>query len=145
MDGKVVMGYPFPSEEWLLALKDVLNNDPRYAKVAAHWEGDMVVVIEMDEGDADAEEFHIFYLDLWHGRCREVCVIQPGEEVPDAAFSMSGKIEHILRIFRGDLDPMQAMLTRRLHVRGDMAYMLRNVPTVLEFVRCCRQVEIEPN
>jgi hypothetical protein len=33
---------------------------------------------------------------------------------------------------------MQAMLTRRLQVSGNMAYILRNVPVVLDFVRCCR-------
>jgi hypothetical protein len=38
---------------------------------------------------------------------------------------------------------MQAMVTRRLKVQGSMAYMLRNVPTVLDFVRCCRLVEID--
>jgi hypothetical protein len=38
---------------------------------------------------------------------------------------------------------MQAMITRRLKVEGSMAYMLRNVPTVLDFVRCCSSVEIE--
>jgi putative sterol carrier protein len=35
---------------------------------------------------------------------------------------------------------MQAMMTRRLQVAGNMAYILRNVPVVLDFVRCCRQV-----
>jgi putative sterol carrier protein len=137
------MGYPFPSEDWLLALKDVLNSDPRYAKVAANWEGDMVVVIESDDAQSDGDDSHVFYLDLWHGRCREARVIERGDEIPEAAFSLRAKLVHIIRIFQGDLDPMQAMLTRRMHVRGDMAYMLRNVPTVLDFVRCCRQVEIE--
>jgi putative sterol carrier protein len=142
-NGRVAMGYPFPSEEWLLALKDVLNRDPRYAQVAAHWEGDMVVVIELDHETSQAEGSQVFYLDLWHGRCREARLIQHGEEIPDAKFVLKAKIDHIMRIFQGDLDPMQAMLTRRLHVQGDMAYMLRNVPTVLDFVRCCRQVEID--
>ena len=38
---------------------------------------------------------------------------------------------------------MQAMLTRKLHVIGSMAYVLRNVPVVLDFVRCCRRVPLE--
>jgi putative sterol carrier protein len=41
-------------------------------------------------------------------------------------------------VLAGRLDPMQAMLTRRLQVSGNMAYILRNVPVVLDFVRCCR-------
>jgi hypothetical protein len=35
---------------------------------------------------------------------------------------------------------MQAMITRKLQVKGSMPYMMRNVPTVLEFVRCARDV-----
>jgi putative sterol carrier protein len=50
---------------------------------------------------------------------------------------------HFLKVVTGELDPMQAMMTRRLRVEGNMAYMLRNVPTVLDFVRCCRLVGIE--
>lgn len=136
------MSYPFPSEDWLNALQDVLNSDERYAQVASNWEGDLLVVIEPDDGPTPGLPM-TFYLDLWHGRCREVRVIRQEDEVPDATFSMSAKLRSILRIFQGELDPMQAMLTRRLHVQGNMAYMLRNVPTVLDFVRCCRKVDID--
>ena len=38
------------------------------------------------------------------------------------------------------LDPMQAMMTRKLNVQGSMAMMMRNVPVVLDFVRCAREV-----
>ncbi len=41
---------------------------------------------------------------------------------------------------RRSLDPIQAMLTRRLSVQGNMVTITRNVPTVLDFVRCCREV-----
>jgi putative sterol carrier protein len=44
---------------------------------------------------------------------------------------------------KGELNPMQAMMTRKLQVNGSMAYMMRNVPTVLDFVRCCRDVTTE--
>jgi putative sterol carrier protein len=137
------MGYPFPSEEWLQALKEVLNTDARYAKVAEKWEGDMVVIIESESSDDATNLPTTFYLDLWHGRCREARAIDESvEEKPEAAFELKAKLDHIMKIFSGELDPMQAMLTRRLHVKGNMAYMLRNVPTVLDFVRCCQKVEI---
>ena len=37
----------------------------------------------------------------------------------------------------------QAMLTRKLGVKGNMAVMMRNVPTVLDFVRCAGEVTDE--
>ena len=42
-----------------------------------------------------------------------------------------------------ELDPMQAMITRKLRVQGSMAYMMRNVPVVLDFVRCAQEVDTE--
>jgi putative sterol carrier protein len=138
------MGYPFPSDEWLQALVEVLNTDSQYAEVAKNWEGDLMVVIEPDEVVESTNLPQTFYLDLWHGRCREGRIIdETSQEIPDAAFKLSSPLSNILKIFEGELDPMQAMVTRRLKVQGSMAYMLRNVPTVLDFVRCCRLVEID--
>jgi putative sterol carrier protein len=58
-------------------------------------------------------------------------------------FVLTATYTNISRIMKGDLDPMQAMLTRKLQVHGSMAYMMRNVPTVLDFVRCAREVTTE--
>ena len=38
---------------------------------------------------------------------------------------------------------MTAMLTNRLRVEGSLGYMMRNVPTVLDFVRCAREITID--
>ena len=138
------MAYRFPSEEYVQAVMDVLNQDEQYAEIAKNWEGDLVFVIEPDKGVESANLPMILHFDLWHGKCREVRVIDPEEEeVPDAAYTLTAPQANYLRVLRGELDPMQAMITRRLKVEGSMAYMLRNVPTVLDFVRCCSSVEIE--
>jgi putative sterol carrier protein len=140
------MAYSFPSEEYVQAVMDVLNQDQQYAQIARNWEGDLVFVIEPDKGVESQDLPMLLYFDLWHGKCREVRVIDPEvEEVPDAAFTLTAPQANYLKILRGELDPMQAMITRRLKVEGSMAYMLRNVPTVLDFVRCCSSVEIEIN
>lgn len=138
------MPHPFPSKAWLDELHQVLNHDERYAKIAQKWEGDMIVDIEPDPGVSDDELPVSLYLDLWHGTCRSVRLYEAGfEPLPSAAFRLSSPISNIMKIFTGELDPVQAMLTRRLNVKGNMAYILRNIPVVLDFVRCCRLVEIE--
>ena len=48
--------------------------------------------------------------------------------------------DNIARIITKQLDPMTAMMTRKLQVHGSMAMMMRNVPTVLDFVRCCNEI-----
>lgn len=135
------MAHPFPSVGWLEAFEEVLNNDERYAKVAAKWEGDFLFIIEPDEGSEDPVIW--YYMDLWHGKCRESFDVEPGsEDAPKPQFILRASRMQFMKVLKGELDPMQAMLTRRLRVEGNMAYMLRNVPIVLDFVRCAGSIEI---
>lgn len=127
----------FPNDEWLEALKEKLNNDENYAQVARNWEGDMTFVIE--PGGALSEE-KSFYLDLWHGKCRGGFVIDDSSPAVDPVFTLKGPYDNFVRILNGDIEPMQALLTRKVGVKGNMAVLMRSVPTVLDFVRCCREV-----
>jgi putative sterol carrier protein len=133
------MPIKFPSPEWLQALYEKLNSDEKYSHIARTWEGDMVVIIE-PSGPVTEKQF--YYLDLWHGTCRKTEILK---EMPSATpkFVLTATYDNISRIMKGELDPMQAMMTRKLQVHGSMAYMMRNIPTVLEFVRCARDVTTE--
>lgn len=126
----------FPSAEWLDSVMKKLNSDEKYARVARQWEGDMNFIIE--PGGALPEGMQI-YLDLWHGQCRSAHIVEDGN-LPDAAFTLQANYENYTRILQGQLDPIQAMLMRKLSVKGNMAYIMRNVPVVLDFVRCLREV-----
>jgi len=129
----------FPSTEWLQTLFDKLNSDERYEKIARNWEGDMCVVIEPS---GPLTEPLFYYLDLWHGKCRKIEILKDFSAV-QPKFVLSATYENISRIMKGELDAMNAMMTRKLHVQGNMAYLMRNVPTVLDFVRCAREVTTE--
>lgn len=126
----------FPSAEWLKGLEAKLNTDSRYADIAKKWEGELIILVQPEGA---LKETMIFYLDLWHGTCRKASLL-PALGDTKAAFVMTATYGNITRILKGDLDPMQAMMTRKLQVQGSMAYMMRNVPTVLDFVRCAREV-----
>ncbi len=126
----------FPTDEWLEALIEKLNTDERYAQVAGNWEGDMLVKIEPG---GNLQQPRTFYLDLWHGKCRSGRVIS-NQETPNAVVSLTLPYENGVHLLIGKLDVMQALLTRKIGVKGNMAILMRNVPTVLDFVRCCREV-----
>lgn len=130
------MSVIFPSVDWLNALHEKINADEHYADIAKKWEGDMTVVIEPQ---GNLKERRIFYLDLWHGKCRGVAELNDIAE-KNAAFVLTSGYDNIKLIMTGKLDPMQAMLTRKLSVKGNMAVMMRSVPTVLDFVRCAREI-----
>lgn len=130
------MAAVFPNEEWLVKLKEFLNSNEKYAQVARNWEGDLMFDIK---AAGALKTDLLIYLDLWHGKCREVRYLPEGGD-QEAAFRLTAPYTNFVRVLTGDLDPMQAMMTRKLSVKGNMAYMMRNVPTVLEFVRCAQAV-----
>ena len=127
----------FPSKEWLEGLEVKLNSDERYGQIAKNWEGDLFFFIEPD---GNLREQLSFYLDLWHGKCRKVDYKPQPESYPNPAFTLTATYENITSILAGNLNPVTAMLTSKLKVKGSMGYMLRNVPTVLDFVRCAQEV-----
>jgi putative sterol carrier protein len=127
----------FPSEAWLQGLEAKLNSDSRYHEIAKHWEGDLIFFIEPE---GNLKERLTFYLDLWHGACRSVEYQPAAESHPAPAFTLSASYHNITSILTGKLNPMTAMMTSKLKVKGSMGYMMRNVPTVLDFVRCAQEV-----
>lgn len=132
------MALNFPSTEWLQAAVEKLNTDEQYAKAAQNWEADMNFVIE--PGGPLAEQV-TYYMDLWHGQCRQAFLVTDHNQPTEAALTLAAPYENLVRVLKGELDPMQALLTRKLNVKGNIAYLLRNVPTVLNFVRCLREIE----
>jgi len=126
----------FPSIAWAQALEEKLNSDEKYAQIAKNWEGDMLFVVQ--PGGNLTQEIK-FYLDLWHGKCRTAYVVGDQAE-PKPTFTLHAPYENAARLLKGELEPMQALMTRKLGVQGNMAVLMRNIPTVLDFVRCCREV-----
>jgi putative sterol carrier protein len=135
------MAYKFPSAEWLNAFKDKLNSDEIYAKVASKWEGDIMFQIEPD---GPLTQHYYYYIELWHGDCPDAFMVDQ-DQIADLepAYVLSAPYGNFSRLLRGDLDPLQAMVTRKLKVQGSMAYMMRNVPVVLNFVRCAQEIETQ--
>ena len=135
------MTIKFPSAEWLQSLKDKLNSDERYARIARKWEGD--IMFNVEPGGPLTEPV-LLYTDLWHGECRAAFVVEESQRADvKPAFVLSAPYENLVRLLKGELDPMQAMITRKLRVQGSMAYMMRNIPVVLDFVRCCKEIDTE--
>ena len=132
------MAIPFPSDEWVKAFQERLNGNATYAEVAKNWEGDLYFQIEWPNR---ADPPTLLYMDLWHGQCRDAYGVAPDRERPKAAFTLSAPLANFVRILKGQLDPMQAMITGKLKVHGNMVVIMRNIPTVLEFVRNCQQID----
>ncbi len=125
----------FPSPEWVTSLGEKINSDEHYHRIASKWEDDILVVITPS---GPLKETLYYYFDLWHGTCRKAIALS-GVEGIKPAFTLTATYDNVVKIVTKQLDPIAAMMIRKLQVHGPMAVMMRNVPTVLDFVRCCTE------
>lgn len=133
------MSIPFPSDAWIKAMMEDLNNSQAYLDAAKNWEGDFYFIIEPD---GVLGHTVILYMDLWHGKCREALeVTDPNMKSP--AFRLSGPVSTWKKVMTKKLDPMQAMITGQLKLQGNMAMVMKNVRAAKELVESCTRIPTE--
>ena len=130
----------FPSREWILEYKNVVNNSPDYKEAAKWWEGDFLFVIESDD---KLDKKVILYLDLWHGDCRSVDYYEDGETLPETEFQYIGTYSNWLKVINGELDPIKGILTRKFKLVGDKAKVMRATKAAKELVNSAQKVPTE--
>ncbi len=123
----------FGTEAWIKQLQVELNNSEAYAEAARNWEGDIYFIIKA-AGSALSEDVYM-YLDLWHGECRQAGIANPADFSPE--FTIAGKVKSFKDVIDKKTDPMKAMITGKLKLKGNMAKMMRNVKAANQLVLCC--------
>ena len=133
------MANVFSSGEWIEEFQLALLTSADYQKVAADWEGAFYFVITPDRY---FDEEVIYYVDLWHGKCREACLVKhPSQFSP--AFRLEATDANWKAVIEGKLDPIRGMMTRKIGVKGDMAKIMRYVKAAQELVKCATSVPTE--
>jgi putative sterol carrier protein len=131
------MAYVFPSAEWVAAFKDAINANEAYKKSAAKWEGDFYFIVSPGKG---VEEPFVMYLDLWHGECREAHVVTDmNEKKPE--FIIEGTLDVYRQIFEKKLDPIRALVSRKLKLKGNLGKIMRSVKATLDLVNSAANVD----
>jgi len=130
------MALQFPSDEWIKALSDQLNTSESYEKSAKDWEGDFVFVIKPDDAyDATA----YLFLGLFHGKSPDGTMLASKDE-RQAEFVIHAPFSTWRQVIEGKLDPIQAMMTRKLKLEGNMMKIMRYPKAAKEIVDCCALV-----
>lgn len=133
------MPIPFPSDAWIQALMAELNSSPAYREAASHWEGDFYFIVAPDSGTEAWGRPVTLYMDLWHGECRTACeVLDPSAHTPE--FIIEAPLKFWRSVLTGRLDPIQALVTRQLKLKGPMLKVMRAPRAAAELVRCCGRV-----
>ena len=129
----------FPSQEWIETFREKLNASDEYASAAKDWEGDFLFVVH-PEGDLPDEA--AFYVDLWHGKCRDARMLAPGE-AKKTAFTYAGPYNNWVKLIEGEIDPIRGLLTGKFRLKGSMMKVMRHTKAAKLLVRTASEVPTE--
>lgn len=129
----------FATEEWIKLWADAINNSKAYEAAAQTWEGDFYMIVE---AGGPIKEPVYQYIDLWHGKCRKATVAKSESEYKPE-FILSAPQVTWRRVAEKKLDPIQAIVTRQLKLKGNMAKIMRVVKAAQELVNTVTQVKTE--
>ena len=128
---------PFATDAWIKRLGAECNKSEAYREAARNWEGDLYFIVEPD---GHLEEPVYMYIDLYHGRCRKAFVAEDHTKL-NPEFSISGPISAWKELADKKVDPIKALLTRKLSLKGNMAKVMRNVKAANALMDCSTRFE----
>jgi putative sterol carrier protein len=131
----------FLSDKWLKDCVKTLQNSEEFRDNAGTFKGDFVFVFEADDGLAKTKRL---YLSINRGDCREAFFLN-GEPVPNADYRISAPYSLWTKIITGEQDPLNALRSRDVKVKGNMLRIMMNLGTATALVRTLSAVPIEFN
>jgi putative sterol carrier protein len=134
------MAFDAYSPEWATALRDEINRSPKYKQAAEKWEGTVGLVV-LAEPDKNAPQDAGILLDLWHGEAREVKATTR-EEAASAEFVITGSYSRWKRVAKAELDPIKAIMTGQLKLKGNFPTLVRYTKASQELVNCTTKVPV---
>ncbi|MFX0167796.1 MAG: SCP2 sterol-binding domain-containing protein [Candidatus Hodarchaeota archaeon] len=131
----------FGTSEWIGQFVTTLNNNEAYAEAAETWEGDFLFIVWQNK-EAGLDEEIVMWMDLWHGKCRDHAMLTNRTE-KETAFIYEGELANWKEIIEGRLDPIKALLTRKMKLTGDRAKVMRATRAAKELVRTAQMIKTE--
>jgi len=126
----------FPSAEWAEALRTALNANAEYARAAAAWEGDFLLVILPEPGLPEGVAVH---LDLHHGSCRSATYVERPASV-SSEFTVSGTRANWERLLNGAIEPIPSLMNGTLKLQGNPMKALRFSKAAQEMLKTAASV-----
>ncbi len=130
------MAHEFPSDEWIKALRDLLNASDSYQRSAKDWEGDFLFIVDPDESYAETAFLH---LKLYHGQSQGAGMVDP-DDLPETEYTINAPYSTWRKVIDSKLDPIQGMMTGQLKLKGDLMTVMRYPKAALEIVSCCAKI-----
>ena len=123
---------PFATDAWIKRLADECNNSPFYRDAARNLDGDIYFVVEA-EGRLQKNVY--MYMHFCEGQCHRAFVPEDHTTLSPELW-ISGPVSAWKEITEKSIDPLRALLTRKLSVRGSMAKIIRHSKAAQALMNC---------
>lgn len=134
------MAYEAYSPEWADAFKSEINGSAKYKQAAEKWEGTVGLVV-LAEPDKNVPEDLGVFMDLWHGEAREVQATDAAG-AQKADYVITGAYSRWKRVAKAELDPIKAIMTGQLKLKGNFPTLVRYTNASKELVNCTTRVPV---
>ena len=133
------MAFTFPSPEWAAEFKKVVQSSAAYKQAAATWTFGPVALLTKADPAIGLPEDVGMWLDIERGNCSDVRVV-PKSEAEKAPFCITGEYARWKSVLRKELDPIKAMMQKKLELKGQMTTIVKYVNASKELVECATRV-----
>jgi putative sterol carrier protein len=130
---------PFATDAWIKRLADECNKSASYRDAARNIEGDIYFVVEA-EGRLEKNVY--MYMRLCEGLCNKACVPEDHTTLNPELW-ISGPVSAWKEISEKSIDPLRALLTRKLAIKGSMAKVIRNSKAAQALMSCSVNFETD--
>jgi putative sterol carrier protein len=117
----------FPSKEWLDEAVRLTNADPECAIAGKGWKGDFGAVIEAEKGKLDTP----FVIHVEPGDCdiKRARVLSDPDDLDELEPVYLARAPYSVwkQLLLGTLDPVEAVLKRRISMRGDLQPLIERM------------------
>ncbi|MGE5235172.1 MAG: SCP2 sterol-binding domain-containing protein [Acidobacteriota bacterium] len=128
------------SDKWAKAWGKKINDNEKYRRAAANWEGAMVLVMGADASFGIEAERAVI-ADLWHGQCRGAHAAKE-EDFKEAPYVIKGTPATWKEVLAGNIDPIFGLLRGKLKLsKGSVFSLVPYAVAAKELVESARTVE----
>jgi putative sterol carrier protein len=117
----------FPSKEWCEEAVRLLNDDPERSLAAQGWQGDIGVIVDAEPGKlARAFVVHVVPRDA---RIEKLRVLDEPDDLDELEPAYLARAPYTVwkQLLQGSLDPVEAVLRRRIAVKGDLQQVIERL------------------
>jgi putative sterol carrier protein len=117
----------FPSKEWCEEAVRLTNTDPEAASAGQGWTGDFGAIVDAEPGKL-AKTFVVHILPK-NGRIEKLHVLADPDDLDEFEPAYVARAPYSVwkELLRGTLDPVEAVLKRRISVKGDLQPLIERM------------------